>query len=297
MAVHFRTAVEWDDIRVFLALSRHNSLSGAARALGVNHATIARRIASLEQAIGLKLVDRRPNGYVPTPAGLRALAVAADMDAAAAELSRLERGVGPMGLVRVNVTPSLAHYFLVQHLAALIADQPGLDVELQTDIRPVSLERRETDIALRLTRPDDGGVLARQLVTLGFGFYGTQRWSARIAAGEAPVLVGFNEANAQLPEAAWLSRQFPNARVAFRADTQSCQAIAAASGVGIALLPHFIGRMNNQLSICKIGRDPPTRAIWLVTRRYYRKDIATATVAEYLCQVFESHRELFEPAR
>lgn len=62
MADHFRTGPDWDDIRVFLALSRHHSLSGAARALAVNHATVARRIASLEQAMGMKLVDRRPDG-------------------------------------------------------------------------------------------------------------------------------------------------------------------------------------------------------------------------------------------
>lgn len=299
MADNFRTGPDWDDIRVFLALSRHHSLSGAARALGVNHATVARRIASLEQAMGMKLVDRRPDGYVPTPTGLRALAVAADMDAAAAQLSRLDRGDGdgPAGLVRINATPSLAQHFLVQHLTTLITDHPGLDIEIGTDIRSVSLERRETDIALRLSRPDDGDVLATRLLTLGFGFYASQIWSARIVEGEAPVLIGFDESNAQLPEAIWLTRQFPHARVAFRADTQSGQAIAAAGGAGIALLPHFIGRMDHRLNICALGKEPPPRAVWLVMRRHYRKHIAIAAAADFLRRLFESQRTLFEPAR
>jgi len=71
--------VDWEDMRVFLALGRHGSLSAAARALSVNHATIARRIQSLEDRLGDKLVDRRPDGYALTPAGRLALAAASEM--------------------------------------------------------------------------------------------------------------------------------------------------------------------------------------------------------------------------
>src|SRR6478752_3122939 len=83
-----RPGTDWEDLRVFLALARHGSLSGAARALSINHATVARRIRALEATLGEKLVDRRPDGYVLTPAGTRTVAAASDMEAAATTLGR-----------------------------------------------------------------------------------------------------------------------------------------------------------------------------------------------------------------
>ena len=91
-----RTEVDWQDLRIFLALGRHGSLSAAARALGVNHATIARRLHSLEDSLGEKLVERRPEGFALTLAGTHTLAVAGDMDSASHTLGR----AGPMARQR-----------------------------------------------------------------------------------------------------------------------------------------------------------------------------------------------------
>jgi DNA-binding transcriptional LysR family regulator len=174
MADQKRTTMDWEDVRVFLAIACFGSLSAAARSLSINHATVARRVQSLEIALGEKLIERRPDGYVLTPAGTRAIGPASDMEAAAGILSRGGEDDRPKGLVRVNAPPSLAQAFLVRRLAHLAVEHPGLDVEVATDLRSVSLERRETDIALRLARPDDGDVIAKPLVELGFGFYGTE---------------------------------------------------------------------------------------------------------------------------
>src|ERR1700744_5003483 len=107
MAEKKRTEPDWQDLRVFLALGRHGSLSAAARTLSVNHATIARRIQSLEATLGEKLVERRPEGYVLTPAGTQALAAASDMETAVQTLGRGGSDGSPRGLVRVNAPPAL----------------------------------------------------------------------------------------------------------------------------------------------------------------------------------------------
>src|SRR5262245_61951538 len=127
MADKKRTEPDWQDLRVFLALGRHGSLSAAARALSVNHATIARRIHSLEATLGEKLVERRAEGYVLTPAGTRALAAASDMETAIQTLGRAGADDTPRGLVRVNAPPALVHGFLVARLAQVPAQHPGLD--------------------------------------------------------------------------------------------------------------------------------------------------------------------------
>jgi len=296
MAVQKRTEADWQDIRVFLALGRHGSLSAAARALSVNHATIARRLHALETALGEKLVERRPDGYILTPAGTRTLAAAGDMEAAVAALGRGDGDDTPRGKVRVNAPPSLAQGFLVGRLAAIPTRYPGLDIELAADLRVVSLERHEADIAVRLGRPQDGDVLARPLVTMGYGFYGTATTCRRIEAGAEPVFVGFDEVNSHLPEAVWLARHFPRARVAFRAGNQFGQAAAARVDAGLALLPHFVGRADKRLSLCRLTPVPQSREIWLLMRRQDRKEGPIRTVVDALTTMFRDDRALFEAA-
>jgi len=288
-----RTGLDWEDVRVFIALARHGSMSAAARALGINHVTVSRRIAALEDVLGERLVERRPDGYVLTPAGTRALGPANGMESSAALLSRGGGEGGPGGLVRINAPPTLSQGFLVERLARLVVEEPGLDIDVATDVRSVSLERRETDIALRLARPQDGDVIAKQLVTMGFGFFGSPSCCRRVAEGGEPVFVGFDEVNAYLPEAAWLSRTFPRSRVSVRSSNQLSQAAAARTGAGIALLPLYVGSSDPRLQLCPLEVEPPSREVWMVMRRQDRKDIAIRRVADYIEQLFFQERHIF----
>jgi molybdate transport repressor ModE-like protein len=243
---------DWVDIRVFLALARHGSLSAAARALNLNYATVSRRVQSLEDALGESLVERRPDGYILTAAGSRLLEPAYRMEAAAAAFTRLNVGSGPRGLVRVNAPPSLAQTFLIQSVAALVTLYPNLDVEVASDVRPVSLERREADIVLRLSRPANGDVIARPIATFECAFYANPEWCARIEQHQESSFVGFDEQNAHLPDAQWLSRNFPRARIAFRASNHLIQAAAASAGAGFALLPNYVGALQPTLQRCSL---------------------------------------------
>lgn len=294
MADRFRTDPDWEDIRVFVALARHGTLSGAARALAVNHATISRRVAALERTLGRKLVERRPDGYSLTAEGQRVLQAAGEMEAIAAALRRDTGGEGPTGLVRVNATPSLAQGFLLPRLPRLMEGCPALDIEIATDMRPVSLDRHETDIALRLGRPEDGDVVAKRLAVIGYGFYAHPLWRNRLAMGGQPHLIGFDEANAHLPEAVWLARHLPRARLALRLDSQSAQAIAAAAGAGIALLPHVLGRSTDGLLPCPLDGAPPSRDLWLIRRRTDGAALAIRAVSDGLVRLFREERALFK---
>lgn len=279
---------------MFLALGRFGSLSAAARTLRVNHATIARRIQSLEATIGERLVERRRDGYALTAAGTRMLAVASEMETAVQGIGRGSADGQPRGLVRVNAPPALAQGFLIAHLAELAARHPNLDVELATDLRVVSLQRREADIAVRMVRPRDSDLVARRLVSVAYGYYGTRAICRGIEKGADPVFIGFDEANAHMPESAWLAQQHPRARVAFRATHHVAQAAAAQSNAGLALLPHYIGRTHKGLRPFASFPVPPDREIWLITRHQDRKDLPIRTAADFLAELFSSQRALFE---
>jgi DNA-binding transcriptional LysR family regulator len=292
MADRFRTDVDWEDVRFFAALARHGSLSATARALAVNHATVARRVADLERALGLPLIERRPDGYKLTPAGRNALRAAGAMQSAAEILPRLDSATGIAGLVRVTATPSLAEGFLISRLAVFREQHPAIDIELITDTRTISLSRHEADLALRLGRPADSELIATRVATLHFGFYAASAWKARLAEGAEPVLIGFDEANAHRPEAIWLARHFPGKRFAFRSNSQISQATAASEGHGVAMLPLFLGRANTALHRIELGPTPPTRELWLMRGR--SETAAVHAARDFLTELFRRERTLLE---
>src|SRR5947207_5485184 len=150
MADRFRTAgIDWEDVRFFVALARHGSLSATARATRVNHATVARRISALESTLRIKLFERSPTGYELTAAGRSALQAADAMESAAVGLSQLEPAGSLTGLVRITSTPSLAERFLIPRLVGLHERHPQLDLEITAERRTLSLQRYQSDIALR----------------------------------------------------------------------------------------------------------------------------------------------------
>lgn len=293
MADQKRTTLDWEDVRVFVAMARQGSLSATARMLSVSHATVARRLHALEQSLGEKLVERRPEGYVLTLAGTRALAVAGEMDHAAQILGRGMADNTPSGLVRISSSPGLSAGFLAPRLAPLAMRYPRLDIDLSPALRAVSLDRYEADIAVRVDKPKDGDVIARHLTTIGYGFYGTDEACCAIEAGAEPVFIGFNEADAYISQAVWMGQHFPRARVAFRAKDQYLQSLAAQSGGGLALLPHYIGRCNDALRLCDLGILPPTRDVYLLTRQRDRREAAIRVIADDIVAMFEQSLDLF----
>ncbi len=294
MADHFRTPPDWEDIRFFLALARHGSLSAAARTLGVTHATVSRRTAALEASLGARLFERRQDGYALTPDGQRILTTAAAMERAAADLSRGAEAAQALGRVRVTATPSLAESVLIPRLAAFQRAHPSLDIDVISDRRAISLQRREADVAVRLARPLEGELRAKRLVGLGFGFYGGPDWQARVGAGQAPEFIGFDDSGAHLPEALWLSQSFPGARFAFRSNSQGAQAIAARAGCGIALLPHFIAAGDPDLHPIDLSAAPPGRELWLLMRNEDPVLPGVRLVVDHLTDLFRSERTRFE---
>ena len=160
-----RTAdLDWEDVRYFVALTREGTLSATARRLRVNHATVARRVSSLEALLGRPLFDRRANGYALTAEGKAVLDEARSMDEAALSvLRRLDTGTELSGLVRLSVGRVLAERFLIERLETFHARYPEIDLEVIGGSRVVSLARREADIALRYGSPKDSELVVRRV--------------------------------------------------------------------------------------------------------------------------------------
>jgi DNA-binding transcriptional LysR family regulator len=156
---------DWDDLRIFLAVARAESLSGAARSLRLDPATVGRRIARLETALGAQLFTKSPQGYAATAEGQRLLDHAARVEETVAGAVGAARGQGDAlsGLVRVGAPDGCANHLLPQVVADMTAAHPGLEVQIVALPRVFNLNRREADMAIGVSRPSGGPLLAERL--------------------------------------------------------------------------------------------------------------------------------------
>src|SRR5215470_19757706 len=233
--------LDWEDVRYFVALARHRTLSATARALRVNHATVARRVASLETLLGHPIFDRRASGYALTAEGKALVNHASAMnDAALSIMRRLDVGTELSGRVRLAAGRVLAERFLIDRLRAFHERYPAIDLEVIGGSRVVSLAKREADVALRYGSPKDSELVSRRVATITFGLYASAAYPDKLKAGQTPAFIGFDEDSDFIAEAKWLRRQFGDRRFSFRTNSQTTQAAAARAGYGRALLPRYI---------------------------------------------------------
>ena len=156
--------MDWDDLRIFLAVARHDSLSGAGRVLRIDPATVGRRVARLEDAVGARLFAKTPQGYALTESGTRLMAHAerteAAVDGAAYALTGAE---GLTGQIRIGAPDGCANYLLPQVLAQICDDNPGLEVQIVALPRVFNLSKREADMAIAVSRPEAGRLTVQKL--------------------------------------------------------------------------------------------------------------------------------------
>lgn len=275
------SVLDWDDLRHFLAVARAGSTLGGARLLGVNQTTVARRVASLEAALGgAALCERRQSGYQLTAAGRRALAHAEQMEAEAEALARalVAEGRRAAGAVRASASELIANHILIPFLQDFRRSHPALRVELIVDDRRLDLVRGEADVALRAGWGDlEPGLVGRRLCETNWAVYCSRDYAAR--HGGAPAtpealrghqLVGGEGALAALPGPRWLEATAADAEVACRSSSLTNMIAAVRAGLGLGTLPCFLGDADPDLMRCL----PPVEAIrgnlWLVTREDLR---------------------------
>lgn len=285
--------LDWEDVRYFLALTRHRSLSATARGLRVTHATVSRRVTSLEALLGRPLFIRRADGYALTPQGQALFDEANAMETAAlAVLRRIDNGNDLNGFVRLTAPRTLADSFLIDRVGGLHDRYPGLNIELISDTRVVSLARREADIALRLGASKDSDLVARRVGSVAFGLYASPAYCDKMSSGRPQEFIGYDRDSDFIFEASWLTHHFPDGRFTFRSNSQMSQAAAARAGYGIALLPQFLAANDPGLVPVQFGEPLPNREVWLLFHRDFGKTPLIRAVADYLIETFRHERHL-----
>lgn len=249
--------MNWDHVRTFIQLARTGTLMGAAKALAVEHTTVARRVGSLEEALGVRLFDRLPRGWRLTDEGQALLAKAEVLEGEAAAFERRATALrGVAGTVRISAAPVLVTHFLMPRVPALSALHPDLDLELTADRHSVNLLRGEADLALRIGAVDaPPGLIVRPLGRVGYGLYGTREAARR--AKQTPVFLGFDGSMRDSAQKQWLDERARSHRVVLRSNDLMALYQAARTGMGIALLPHLMIDRRDDLVHIEAGFERP----------------------------------------
>jgi DNA-binding transcriptional LysR family regulator len=274
---------DWEDIRHFVALAREGTLSAAARTLGVDHATVARRVAALETSTGLKLVDRRARTTTLTEDGKRIATVAAPMEEAAFALGRAAQAAKPGidGEVSISAPPNFASSVIAPQLIRLRHQHPGIRLKLIGEKRRASLSRREADVALRLLRPVEAGLFVRRIGSFGFSLYGAPAYLEKTPP-HAFAFIGYDASMAESPQEVWLGTIIGEREVVLRTNDLETQVAAARCGLGIAALPHYLGDSDARLQRYVVTQKPISRDVWLVVHRDLRQVAAVRAVMDFL---------------
>lgn len=282
---------DWNLLKSFLGVLDAGSLSAAARKLHVSQPTLGRHVGELEEALGVTLFERGRDGLKPTQAAIaiaeHARAVAASTGAVA--LAAAGRAKDVTGTVRITASDVVATYVMPQIIADLLAEMPGLEVELVPSNDIENLLRRDADIAVRMTRPAQLDLVARKMGEIEISTYAHRDYLLR--AGSVPegpadlaghVVIGYDRSDLVIRGFREGGVEVDRHFFRFRCDDQVACWAALLAGVGIGFAPRYLARRHNELVELAREFEIASLPMWLVTHRELRTSARIRAVYDFL---------------
>lgn len=292
--------MNWDDVRIFLAVARSGQILGASRRLGLNHATLSRRLTALEEALGTRLFVRRTNGCELTAEGEGFLASAERMEtemlAAQSRLGRTDTAIA--GTVRIGAPDGFGVSFLAPRMGRLIERHPELRIQLVPVPRAFSLSSREADIAITLERPEQGRLVSSKLTDYALGLYASRAYvTAHGAPDDADQLkghrrIGYVEDLIFSQSLNFTGEVMRNWNAGFEISSATGQTEAVRSGAGIGILHNYIARDYADLVRIMPGISI-RRSYWTIFHESARELARIRVVADFLHEIVRDARGIW----
>lgn len=292
--------IDWNDLRYLLAVARSVSTAGAARALGVNQSTVVRRVAVLEDELGLRLFDKKRDGYRLTGEGAALLEQANAVESAVMAFLRRAASLDQAltGTLRVTVPEG----FPLQVISPLIEEfhrrHPDLRVNLLVDNRHFNLGEGQADVALRAGDPRDASLVGRRMVGIAWAVYASRFHVEQHGSPKKPEdlngrrVIGFDGALEDIAVARWLRQVAPEAEITCRCNAFYALLSAAQAGLGLALLPCHMGDPEKEL-VRVIGPLPAlTDAVWILAHPDLHKTPKVRAFFDFMLAEMKPHEPL-----
>lgn len=289
--------LSWDDLQFFLAVCRAGSVSGAATLQGVNHSTVLRRIASLEQTLATRLFDRLPGGYALTASGeslaRQTSGLAEQIETAQRRLMGLDEEI--KGVIRLTAPDTLVHALLMPLLQRFRALHPGVQIQVVANNSFLSLNRREADVALRGTNRPPENLVGRRVGDIQTALYASAAYLQTLGEG-----AGFDdyhwiapdESLAHLEQLKWLHQRVPDERIALRADSLVAMADAVTQGLGVGMLLCPLAAQRQGLVQLAAPEPALDTQIWILSHPDLRQVARIRAFTQFLFETLSADARL-----
>ncbi|MBL4600563.1 MAG: LysR family transcriptional regulator [Rhizobiaceae bacterium] len=288
-------SIDWDDLKYFLAVARTGTLRGGADSIDANHATVSRRLSGLEESIDARLFDRTQSGLVLTQLGEELLphALRVEEEILAASRTIVGRDAEPTGPIYFSIAPFLALSFVTDDLTEFSDLYQDIDLHIEVTNTFLDLARREADVSLRIAKDVLDDVVGRRLTGYTKAVYCSPEYAKKIKddGGIGLTWIGWDEPEGKTT-AQWVKESaFPRAKLRHRVFEGVPQATFAASGMGLTLLPCFIG--DRYFGLVRAPFQKPFldhRNIWLLLHRDLRNTARVRLLVDFLAKKIKGRK-------
>jgi DNA-binding transcriptional LysR family regulator len=293
--------LEWNDFQAFLAVARSGQFAKAAIGMGVDPTTIGRRLQRLEARLGTTLFERTREGQILTEAGEALLSSVEEMARTASSIAVGQDAGGLSGSLRISVSEGFGSWFLTRHIDAFVSLHPHLTFDLVANSGFLSPSKREADIAVLLSRPSAGPLIAGKLSDYTLRLYANPAYLEKHGAPQKPDelavghrLVGYIPDLLYAPELNYFNEILPGLSATIRSSSINAQLRLIVDGAGIGVLPCFMGDSNPEL-LALLPERQIRRSFWVVTHKDTHNLARVRAGKEWLLAVVEKHRDFLMP--
>lgn len=285
--------MNWDDLRVFLAVARSGSISSGAKSLDLQHSTVSRRIRKLEQDLGVRLFDKVPSGYVVTMAGENLLQAASRMECEVLEVDGTLAGTDlkPSGPLRVTAIDNMATTVLMPMFTGFSRQYPDVTLNLMVSNSDVSLAQREADVAIRLTNTPPTTLIGKRVATVSSAIYASPEYIEQLRrdGGEPEWLgvecCGFHKS--------WTKQACGDQAHRFVVDDTLLNQAALREGIGVSILPCFMGDPDPRLARYDDPQPEWDLGLWILLHSDLKRTARVLAFRDYMMKAIKAESDLF----
>ncbi len=295
--------MNWDDLKYFLSVCQNGSIRSAAKALKVNHATVSRRINSFELALGERLFERTPKGYLLTAVAEELYQEASHLEERLSSIERLVAGKDEtlQGEIRVTLPDLLAQELLMEDFAAFCLEYPQVQLEIIDSTRAFNLANREADVAFRLCDEPPDYLIGRKLANIHRSCYISKSLMAEIEAKEGDEKEVFLNAqnwigwtDKQRRPIGKIAREYPRFQSKHKIISATLQTKACQHGMGISILPCFLGDTSPNLIRVPPAISEAKYDLWVLSHPDLRKNLKIQTFVRFMTKKVFAKKKLIE---
>lgn len=294
--------MEWNDLKVVLAISREKTVLRAAKSLGVNHSTVSRKLNSIEEKMGVSLFERLPDGYFLTKAGEEVLLRVESIEKEANKLSRklMGKDLRLAGNIRVTAPEGISLNMLHPIFTQFLNEHPDVDIDLSVSTNNVNLEEREADLAIRVTNKPPEVSIGKRVCKILYAVYASTTYAKDY---KNDIMTDYqwilhNSCSYWFTPVVWEKMGFAkdkdNTKVIFRSDSMLAILNAVKNGAGVSPLPCFIGDSDKNLVRVLEPKDKDGIDLWILMHSDLRHTTRVKLLMQFLYESLGNKKDLFE---